>query len=106
MEEKLFGAVIDKYTDSEAVEDGFLVDTSHLSKTFNKVTRALYDLGYDDNTPNLMDLMAQATVIVKRKKKPDHFYSGLIELPSGSKQKIFIVQNESGAFTLMLPGDY
>jgi len=113
MEESVFGKVIDKYSDDDAVEDGFLVDTSSMSKAFNRVTRNLFDLGYENrvlhhsglNIPNLMDLMTQATLIVKR-NKPDHFYSGLIELPSGSKQKIFIVQNESGAFTLMLPGDY
>ena len=36
----------------------------------------------------------------------DTFFSGMVELPSGKKQKVFICQNESSKFTIMLPEDY
>ena len=36
----------------------------------------------------------------------DHFFKGRIELPSGDKQDIFIVQDETGKFTIMLLEDY
>ena len=58
------------------------------------------------NYPNILDLLNQALQILKRNPRGDWFYSGKIELPSGSKQQIFIAQNETGKFTIMLPEDY
>jgi len=39
-------------------------------------------------------------------KEPDWFFSGDVEFPDSQKQQIFIQQNETGWFTLMLPEDY
>ena len=58
------------------------------------------------NIPNITDLIVQAAQIFKRKPDDDYFISGTIELPSGQKQRIFIAQNETGRFTVMLPEDY
>jgi DNA-directed RNA polymerase subunit RPC12/RpoP len=58
------------------------------------------------NLPNIMDLLNQAVHIIKRKGVQDWFYSGQIELSSGMKQKVFLAQNETGKFTIMLPEDY
>jgi hypothetical protein len=58
------------------------------------------------NIPNITDLLVQATQIFQRRAEGDYFVSGTIELPSGQKQKIFIAQNETGKFTIMLPEDY
>jgi hypothetical protein len=48
--------------------------------------------------------------IVKRKSedftKEDWFFDGEIELPSGSRQQVFICMNEIEKFTIMLPEDY
>lgn len=58
----------------------------------------------------LGDLLFQAFQIAKAESgcytEPDWFYSGEIELPNGTKQKIFIQQNETGRYTVMLPEDY
>lgn len=48
------------------------------------------------NYPNLIDLLNQALHIIKRSGKVDHFYAGKIETPDGTRQQIFIVQNETG----------
>jgi len=58
----------------------------------------------------LLDLLNQVQQIVKKGTNNfmsmDTFFSGSIELPSGDQQKIFIGQNETGKFTIMLPEDY
>lgn len=55
---------------------------------------------------NFRDLLHQSLQILGKMPKDDYFVSGKIELPSGAKQKIFIAQNETGRFTIMLPEDY
>ncbi len=58
------------------------------------------------NRANLFDLINQAGRIFRKKPLDDYFVSGTIELPAGSKQKIFIAQNETGRYTAMLPEEY
>jgi len=58
------------------------------------------------NIPNMSDLITQGLRIFSKKPAADWFVSGIIELPSGQKQKVFIAQNETGRYTLMLPEDY
>jgi len=119
--------VIYKYTCDQAKEDGFLTDITEINPKwkeglFNFVTNNLLSKGYikegtplhDDaellNVPAIIDLLQQSILIVKKKsnnfKEHDWFYSGKIELPNGTKQKIFIQQNETGKYTIMLPEDY
>jgi hypothetical protein len=81
---------------------------------FSHITMTLMQKGYmvEENRklqikiPNLLDLLNQAVQIVKRADAKDWFYSGRVELPSGEKTKVFIAQNETGRFTIMLPEDY
>jgi hypothetical protein len=117
------------YGSNEAVEDGILVDLGVLGFTrglFTYVTSNLLGtLGYcedDENMhpmaePNdaiklvcLKDLLIQAHEIVRSKSKNftkfDYFFEGDVEIPSGERKKIFIAQNETGKFTIMLPEDY
>jgi hypothetical protein len=113
--------IIAEYTDKQAVEDGYLFDIAELKQgwekgLFNYITsNLLFSKGYlkEDqkvNLPCFVDLLNQANQIVKRKsnnlKDFDTFFSGKIELPSGEKQEIFIAQNGTGKFTIMLPEDY
>ena len=78
---------------------------------FSYVTVNLLSKGYFNedgsvNLPNILDLLNQAVQIVRRACVQDWFYSGVIELPNGTRQKIFIEQNETGRFTLLLPEDH
>ena len=110
--------VIFTYTSEQATEDGILFDLDQLlkhefsPKFFLKyITSNLLSKGYqtDDqkiNILNLADLITQAAHIFQHKADIDSFISGTIELPSGQKQRIFIAQNETGRFTVMLPEDY
>ena len=118
-QENLYGEPVFVYTSSQAVEDGILFDITAVNPKwkeglFNYVTVNLLNSGYlkEDklNIPNLLDLLNQAQQIVKKATNNftafDTFFSGSIELPSGDQQKIFIGQNETGKFTIMLPEDY
>ena len=58
------------------------------------------------NMPNVRDLIVAALKIFNKKPQDDYFVSGRIELPSGDKQEVYIAQNETGRYTLMLPEDY
>jgi hypothetical protein len=106
------------YLSSEAVEDGFLFDLDLIVKqsslgkfvlqyiTTNLLAKGYWNTDQTINIPNLRDLLEQSLRVFRKKPSDDYFVSGVIELPSGSKQKIFIAQNESGRYTVMLPEDY
>jgi hypothetical protein len=110
--------LISTYLSSQAVEDGFLFDLDLVIKSsplgnfvLQYITTNLLGKGYWNqnqtiNIPNLRDLIEQSLRVFRKKPADDYFVSGVIELPSGNKQKIFIVQNESGRYTVMLPEDY
>ncbi|MCM1987694.1 hypothetical protein [Methanococcoides seepicolus] len=115
----IFGEVVFTYTSEQVVEDGILFDILQINPEWEKgiiryITTNLMSQGYMDddiNVPNLLDLLNQANAIVRQasngsKDKPESFYSGEIELPSGKKQQIFISLNELGKYTIMLPEDY
>jgi hypothetical protein len=119
-----FGDPISVYTSEQAEEDGILFNVTKLNPAwekglFNYVTMTLMALGYVDkdpeheftvNVPNVIDLLNQAREIVRKKTNnftdPEYFFEGTIELPSGKKQQVYIQQNETGKFTIMLPSDY
>jgi hypothetical protein len=75
------------------------------AKTGNKTLPCTED-SKELNIPNVLDLVVAALKIYNKKIKDDWFVSGQIELPSGKKQKVYIAQNETGRYTLMLPEDY
>jgi hypothetical protein len=116
----MFGEVIYCYTSEQAVKDGILFDITQINPEWEKgifryVTTNLMGHGYlqDDkvNIPNLLDLIHQSLNIVWKasngfQDRPDSFYSGDIELPSGRKQQIFIELNELGKYTILLPEDH
>ena len=108
------------YTSDQATDDGILFDIRKVNPKwergiFSHVTVNLMAHGYfnaDDtvNLPNLLDLLNQSLAIVRKESnnftKPDWFFSGEIELPSGKSQQVFICQNETGKYTIMTPSDY
>ena len=113
--------VIYTYTSNQAVEDGILFDLDQVRKylpknPFKYATVNLLGKGYFNQEdaygnfkvkiPNIIDLIMGALMIYCRKPADDYFCSGQIELPAGKKQQIFIAQNETGAYTIMLPEDY
>jgi len=110
--------MIYSYSSQDGEEDGILFDITQVEKSwenglFNFVTTNLMHKGYIKdkvNIPNLLDLLNQSIGLVRKASKNfkefDTFFSGMIELPDGSEQKVFICQNETGKFTIMLPEDY
>ena len=111
--------VIFEYTQKQAEEDGVLVNLTKINPgwkkgPFNYVTSNLLSKGYVKsgtfNLPNVVDLLNQSLQILKIKtknfRKFDTFFEGKIEFPNGSVGQVFISQNETGKFTIMLPEDY
>ena len=110
--------LVSTYLSSEAVDDGFLFDLDLIVKqsplgkfvlqyiTTNHLAKGYWNEDQTINIPNLRDLIEQSLRVFRKKPADDYFVSGIIELPSGSKQKIFIAQNESGRYSVMLPEDY
>ena len=107
------------YTSDQATDDGILFDICKVNPKwqrgiFSHVTVNLMTHGYYNedtvNLPNLLDLLNQSLAIVCRESnnftKHDWFFSGEIELPSGTKQQVFICQNETAKYTIMTPSDY
>lgn len=118
--------VVFRYTSEQAEDDGILFDVTNINPKwknglFNYVTTNLMNQGYftedkEDicqvNIPNLLDLLNQSLQIVKKQcekeqePEPEFMYTGMVELPSGNWQQVFIAQNETGKYTIMLPSDY
>ena len=113
--------VVSVYTSDEATEDGVLFDIRKLNPDWEKgifshiTVNLMSSCGYFNedrtlNIPNLLDLLNQSLEIVRKKSdnftEHDWFFEGEIELPSGNKQQVFIQQNETGKFTILLPEDY
>ena len=106
--------VIFKYTSNQAVEDGILTDLFQIPSLRNSrinlaTTNLLQSKGYMNLeagtvlTQNIRDLLIQC--LKKMSKTKDTFYNVSIEFPDGSRGKVFIVENETGYFTVMLPED-
>jgi hypothetical protein len=57
------------------------------------------------NIPNVLDLLTAALRIFRKKPENDYFVSGYVQLPDGTRQTVYIAQNETGRYTLMLPED-
>ena len=107
--------IISQYTDEDAIEDGILVKLERSGKPLSRyiklaTTNLLVSCEYlvDDqlNIPNIRDLITQCHSIMIKGTESRGFYSGDIELPSGEQQKVFIEQNNSGGYTVMLPEDH
>ena len=113
--------VVSRYTSEDAVEDGILYDLDEILPAWlaggfvRYITIGVGSMGYVDvdehddatvNAPNLMDLLVQAEQIRKRGRRGDWHYSGEVETPDGEKQEIYIEQNETGRFTILLPSEH
>jgi hypothetical protein len=115
----LFGPVVDRYSDKQAVADGNLFDIDTIIKPTDRpfflkyATTSLLSKGYykegsnkELNVPNFRDLLNQTIQIWRKKAPGETFASGRIELPNGEKQKVFVAQNETGRYTVMAAEDY
>jgi len=113
--------IISVHTNEQATEDGILLDIRKVNPEWEKgifshiTINLLHTGGYFNedktiNIPNLLDLLNQSLEIVRKKSKNftehDWFFEGEIELPSGNRQQVFIEQNETGKYTILLPSDH
>ena len=97
--------VVSVYTSDQATQDGILFDIRKLNPAWEKgifshiTVNLMSRCGYfnEDSTlniPNLLDLLNPSLSIVRKKSgnftEHDWFLEGVIDLPSGSRQQVFI----------------
>lgn len=104
--EQLYG-----YSSEQAVRGGELYELPRLipgyqESAVNYVTANLMSHGYTKwgrvDTRAVRDLLHQVEWLVA--EDDDWFCSGTIELPGGRGLQVFLARNETGKFTLILPG--
>lgn len=100
--QEFFGEVISSYTDSDAISDGVIIDISTYRVSFrgmpiNRMTQSVMsdfqELGLDDG---------QIASSLKTKCQMATNDGGCWTLPPG----LWLIENEVGGWTLMLPSDY
>ena len=102
----LFGDVIFSYTDQQALEDGVLYNVSSLSMHgINRVTNSVYAFlgGFDqsdDLAAQYRDLEDAAKSAFERSADKE-----LVEFRYRD-QRFWMMDNETGARTIMFPEDY
>lgn len=105
-ERELFGPVIFSYTDAQALEDGVLFDvTPYTLHRVNMVTSAVYEwLGGSDDQDQFAakyrELEDQAVRALDKSKDKE-----LVEFTYRGKT-LWMMDNETGARTIMFPEDY
>ena len=103
---ELFGDVIFSYTDQQALEDGVLYDVAPLSRHgVNRVTNSVYAFlgGFDrpdDLAAQYRDLEEVAKSAFERSADKE-----LVEFRY-KDQRFWMMDNETGARTIMFPEDY
>ncbi len=103
--ESCFGEPISVYTDSQAVEDGFLVPVTGGGGT-NRVTRAVLDQftkSIGDKSLRITDITALMAAIRFMHRLIPHngWRTGIYQ-----GKKLWLIPNEVGGLTLMFPEDY
>jgi len=109
MDENIFGPVISRYTDGQAVDDGILVDIASWALTFrdkpvNRITRTVWS----EIEPFLIGETAkQQMTSFKHMLQTKLAMSGenggdIVKVPP----HYWLLENELAGWTLMLPSDY
>jgi hypothetical protein len=119
MKTEIFSAkdVVYTYTSNQAVEDGILFDLDQVQRriftnspfkyaTVNLLASGGYLVEDKIDVARLIDLIMAANKIFNKMPRGDSFACRKIELPNGAKQEIYISQNETGRYTIMIPEDY
>ena len=101
-----FGESISVYTSKQAEEDGILVATGHL--LINYMTHTVFDRCIEpfvtediDEASLTKKLIEDAIFEIKKINKPDWMYAIKVR-----DWKLWVCQNETGAYTIMFPEDY
>lgn len=106
-EDEIFGPVISRYTDKQAVEDGVLVDISSWKLSFrgkpvNRMTTAVW---HELEPFAVGETSAQKMQSFKHmiQTKLEHVVEGeIVQVPP----HYWLIENEIDGWTLMLPSDY
>jgi hypothetical protein len=105
--------IIDAYTDTEAIEDGYLIDVSNLGITFNgklinRVTvgvSSLLGFAEMDSAIKKNRLRFIAGNSVKDREGEDAW--GIFAAnPLLGNEKLWLVGNELGGYSVILPSEY
>ena len=98
----IFGNVIYRYTQDEAIEDGVLVHVGNVGKHRVVFANTLFVQGYEDETKRKALIEQGLELLCGRDQEdsPDRRHR-VIE-----KDKIWVIWNVGEGFTFLTPGDY
>ena len=98
----IFGEIISRYTQEEAIEDGVLVHVGFVGNERVVFTRALFSEGYDDEIKRC-SLVKRGLELLR---KPDPEDSPFMRLRVIEKDEIWAIWNAGEGFTFLTPEDY
>lgn len=101
-EHPVFGKVISRYTQEEAIEDGVLVFVGNIGKERVVFTRSLFNQGYEDKEKRVA-LIEKGLELLCAEDPEDSPDMRLRVIEEG---KIWVIWHMGEGFTFLMPDDY
>jgi hypothetical protein len=113
-----WGEPVSIYTSSDAEADGILIAVkhpfiSHLTHSVFETCIYPYVMDSDkDQTDKLVNNLIHQVILeikkqyLKANRKMDWFYEVVVKDFKSNDCRLFVAQNETGKFTIMIPSDY
>ncbi len=101
-EHPIFGEVISRYTQDQAIEDGVLVHVGSVGNERVVFTTALFSEGYENEIKRRS--LVEKGLELLRKPVPED--SPSMRLRVIEKDKIWVIWNQGEGFTFLMPDDY
>ncbi len=98
----VFGEVISRYTQDQAIEDGVLVHVGFTGKEYVVFTSGLFAKGYDDEIKRRLLIEKGLDIL----RKPDPEDSPHMRLRVIEKDRIWVIWNAGEGVTFLEPEDY
>ena len=101
-QDPVFGEVISRYTQDQAIEDGILVFVGYAGRERVVFTRTLFSEGYEEET--LRQALVGKGIALLLKDDPED--SPTMRLRVIEKDKLWVIWNSGEGVTFLKPEDY
>jgi len=101
-QDPVFGEVISRYSQDQAIEDGVLVFVGYAGRERVVFTRTLFSEGYEEET--LRQALVERGLALLRKDDPED--SSTMRLRVIEKDKLWAIWNSGEGVTFLKPEDY
>ena len=101
-QDPVFGEVVSRYSQDQAIEDGTLVFVGYAGRERVVFTRTLFSEGYEEET--LRQALVERGLELLRKDDPED--SPTMRLRVIEKDKLWVIWNSMEGVTFLKPEDY